>query len=73
MTTDTDAAYDYASFDAYVATGADERGFDTWPNLLHVGAHAPDIVATSLDSGEQVALSSIWQRRSVVVEFGSFT
>ncbi len=73
MTTDTVEAYNYASFDHYVATGADEREFDAWPNLLHVGEHAADIVATSLDTGEQVALSSIWKRRSVVVEFGSFT
>ncbi len=73
MTTDGIRAYNYASFDDYVATGADEREFAAWPDLLHVGETAPDIVATSLDSGEQVALSSIWKRRSVVVEFGSFT
>lgn len=47
MTTDTDAANNYASFDDYVAT--------------------------SFDTGEQVALSSVWKRRSVVVDFGSFT
>ena len=73
MTTDAIEAYNYATFDGYVATGADQREFDAWPNLRHVGERVPDIVATGLDSGEQVALSSIWQRRSVVVEFGSFT
>ncbi len=66
-------AYNYPTFDGYVATGADVHEFAAWPNLLHVGEHAPEIVATSLDSGESVALSSIWKRRSVVVEFGSFT
>ena len=73
MSTDCVDAYNYASFDDYVSTGADEREFGAWPDLLHVGGQAPDIVATSLDTGEQVALSSIWKRRSVVVEFGSFT
>ncbi len=66
-------SYNYPTFDGYVATGADEREFAAWPNLLHAGEQAPDIVATILDTGEQVALSSIWKRRSVVVEFGSFT
>ena len=73
MTMGTVESYNYATFDGYVATGADAHEFAAWPNLLHVGEFAPDIVATSLDSGEQVALSSIWKRRSVVVEFGSFT
>lgn len=73
MTTDAIETYNYATFDGYVATGADTREFAAWPNLLHVGAEAPDIVATSLDSGERIALSSLWRRRSVVVEFGSFT
>lgn len=66
-------SYNYPTFDGYVATGADEREFAAWPDLLHAGEQAPDIVATILDTGEQVALSSIWKRRSVVVEFGSFT
>ncbi|TVR20677.1 MAG: hypothetical protein EA387_11300 [Nitriliruptor sp.] len=73
MTTDTVESYNYATFDGYVATGADIHEFAAWPNLLHVGERAPDIVATSLDTGERLALSSIWKRRSVVVEFGSFT
>jgi len=73
MTMGTVESYNYATFDGYVATGVDAQEFAAWPNLLHVGEPAPEIVATSLDSGEQVALSSIWKRRSVVVEFGSFT
>lgn len=73
MTTAAIETYNYATFDGYVSTGAEEREFDAWPNLLHVGDVAPDFVAARLDTGEQVALSSIWKRRSVVVEFGSFT
>ncbi len=73
MTTDAIAAYNYASFDGYVASGADDREFAAWPDLLHVGQPAPDIVATELDTGQRIALSSVWRQRTVVVEFGSFT
>lgn len=65
--------YNYATFDGYVASGADRREFGAWPDLLHAGESAPEIAGTLLDSGDPLALSSIWKRRTVVVEFGSFT
>ena len=65
--------YNYATFDGYVATGADDREFGAWPDLLHAGSAAPEIAGTLLDDGATLALSSIWKRRTVVVEFGSFT
>lgn len=65
--------YNYPAFDGYVRSGADEAEFAAWPDLLHVGQRAPEIAGTVLDSGEQLALSSLWRRQTVVVEFGSFT
>lgn len=73
MNEDTAEAYNYPTFDGYVRTGADDREFAAWPDLMHVGQRAPEIAGTVLDSGEQLALSSIWRRQTVVVEFGSFT
>jgi hypothetical protein len=66
-------AYNYAHFDEYVASGAEEREFSAWPNLLHAGDAAPEIAGTLLDDGTELALSSVWRQRTVVVEFGSFT
>lgn len=65
--------YNYASFDGYVASGDEQREFAAWGDLLHAGEPAPEITGTSLDDGHQLALSSVWKRRTVVVEFGSFT
>lgn len=67
------AEYNYAHFDAYVESGAEQREFGAWPDLLHAGQRAPEIAGMLLDTGEQVALSSVWGQRTVVVEFGSFT
>ncbi len=65
--------YNYATFDGYVDGGHEQREFAAWPDHLHAGELAPDILGTALDDGTEVALSSIWKRRTVVVEFGSFT
>lgn len=67
------ASYNYAHFDEYVASGAEQREFGAWPSLLHAGQPAPDIAGTLLDDGSTLRLSSVWSRRPVVVEFGSFT
>ncbi len=66
------SAYNYATFDGYVAPGAEQREFSAWPDLLHAGESVPEIAGTLLD-GDQLALSSVWKRSTVVVEFGSFT
>ena len=65
--------YNYETFDGYIESGAEEREFAAWPDLLHVGQSAPEIAGTLLDEGTPFALSSVWKRRNVVVEFGSFT
>jgi hypothetical protein len=67
------SSYNYATFDGYVASGAEEREFGAWPDLLHAGEPAPEITGTLLDDGQELALSTVWGRRTVVVEFGSFT
>lgn len=65
--------YNYATFDGYVASGAEQREFGAWPDLLHAGQPAPEIAGTLLEDDTSLALSSVWKRRTVVVEFGSFT
>jgi hypothetical protein len=69
----TPEAYNYARFDDYVEHGAEQAEFASFPDHLHAGDPAPEITGTLLDEGERIALSSIWGRRTVVVEFGSFT
>jgi hypothetical protein len=66
------SGYNYETFDGYVASGAEQREFAAWPDLLHAGDPAPDIAGTLLDD-DQLTLSSVWKHRTVVVEFGSFT
>ena len=65
--------YNYERFDQYVESGADEREFGAFPNLLHAGEKAPDGELTLLDGGERVHLSELWRQTAVVLEFGSFT
>jgi hypothetical protein len=65
-------AYNYERFDAYVESGADEREFAAFPNMLHAGERAPDGELTILDGG-RVRLSELWRGRDLVLEFGSFT
>ena len=64
--------YNYDRFDTYVENGQDEREFAAFPNMLHAGERAPDGELTLLDGGP-VRLSELWRRRSIVLEFGSFT
>lgn len=68
-----DASYNYETFDGYVRSGEEQREFAAWPNLLHAGQPAPEITGSLLDGGSELRLSSVWKRRNVVVEFGSFT
>jgi hypothetical protein len=66
------SSYNYEHFDAYVASGEDEREFAAFPNMLHAGERAPDGELTLL-GGDTVRLSDLWRRQGVVFEFGSFT
>ena len=65
-------AYNYERFDAYVASGEDEREFGAFPNMLHAGERAPDGELEVLGGG-QVRLSELWRQHGLVLEFGSFT
>lgn len=64
--------YNYEQFDGYVESGLDAEEFGRFPNMLHAGERAPDGDLTALD-GSRVRLAELWQRRGVVLEFGSFT
>ena len=66
------SAYNYERFDEYVESGADEREFGAFPNMLHAGERPPDGELQQLD-GERVRLSELWRERGIVLEFGSFT
>jgi hypothetical protein len=57
--------YNDERFDDYVESGADEREFGDFPNVLRAGERASD--------GERVSLSQLWAGQGVVLEFGSFT
>jgi hypothetical protein len=63
--------YNYEHFDEYIEQGGDDQ-FLAFRNILHVGDHAPDFMATRLDDGAKT-MSELWQRQPVVMEFGSFT
>ena len=65
--------YNYDHFDEYVEHGAEQREFAAFPNHLHAGDPAPEITGVLLDDRRRIALSETWRRRTVVVEFGSFT
>lgn len=56
----------------YSAFGFSEP-FSEWRNVLPCGSQAPDVSLVELDSGKTVQLSSFWQQRDVVLEFGSLT
>ena len=67
------AAYNYAHFDDYVATGddaADEAAFWASPRA---GQRASDFTLPRLGDGADITLSNLWRSRPLVMEFGSFT
>lgn len=66
-------AYNYDRFDVYVEDGRERREFEAFPNLLHAGDPAPEIDGLLLNTGGRITLSHIWRKRTVVIEFGSFT
>lgn len=68
MTDDHQAVgkYNYPTFD-----GTDD--FLAFRTALQVGAQAPDGPVFSLDHDEIVPLSSFWQGRDLLIEFGSLT
>jgi hypothetical protein len=43
------AAYNDETFGGYVASGAEQREFAAWPNLLHAGQSTPELAGTLLD------------------------
>jgi hypothetical protein len=64
--------YNYEHFDEYIERGGDDE-FLAFRDLLHVAERAPGFVAIRLDDGSEVAVSELWRRQPLVMEFGSFT
>jgi len=62
----------YKHFDDRVADGSEAREFAAFPEHLHVGGPAPDATVTRLGDGQRKR-SDRGGRRTVVMEFGSFT
>lgn len=58
--------YNYPRF----VEGADFAGFR---GVLSVASAAPDFTAIDLATGHPVPLSSFWQERDLMAEFGSVT
>lgn len=61
--------YNYAVFDMT----SEEPNFLAFRNILHVGERAPDYPLEDLETGDAVAMKSLWSRGIAVLEFGSFT
>ena len=51
----------------------DAESFAAFPDHLRVGDAAPD--GTLVDAGDEreITLSTLWKKRPLVIEFGSFT
>jgi hypothetical protein len=65
--------YNYEHFfDRWVESGQDDREFGQFASILHAGEQAPDGQLTEL-GGSKILLSKLWQRKGIVLEFGSFT
>jgi len=62
-------SYNYPIF----PTDMDNSAFDAFPKLLKVGQAAPDAQVTRLPEGQPVQLSEYWNRKFLVIEFGSLT
>jgi hypothetical protein len=61
--------YNYASF----PLDMEQETFDAFPDRLRTGDRAPDGTLVDATTGEEIALSSLWRSRPLVIEFGSFT
>jgi len=67
------AGYNYAYFDAHVASGADLADEDAFRGSFRAGEAAESFTMSRLDDGTQVNLSDLWRSKPLVMEFGSFT
>jgi hypothetical protein len=63
------APYNYAEF----PLDMDMHDFDAFPEVLTVGARAPNGDVLDAATGESVRLSKYWRSGPCVIEFGSIT
>ena len=61
--------YNYAVFDME----RENPAFASFRNGLHVTEKAPDFPLEDLDTGQTVAMKSLWAKGLAILEFGSFT
>jgi hypothetical protein len=66
----TPEAYNYAHF---VLDENEQRGFAEFRTLMHAGGPAPDGELVDARTEQRVTLSSLWKRKHLILEFGSFT
>jgi hypothetical protein len=62
-------AYNYEHF----VLSDEDAPFEVFPGLFNVGDPAPDGTLVDVNTGAETALSSLWKRDHLVMEFGSFT
>lgn len=58
-------SYNYAHY-----VGANALAFRA---ATSIGAQAPDVTVELLQTGQSLSLSSLWEERELLIEFGSIT
>lgn len=61
--------YNYGTF----VMANEQPSFVQFRNQLHVGERPPDAPIEDLETGQALALRSLWKRDVAILEFGSFT
>lgn len=62
--------YNYRHF---LLDEAEQARFAAFRSFMHAGDPAPDGELVDARSRERVGLSSLWKRKHLILEFGSFT
>ncbi len=66
----TPQAYNYRNF---VLDEREQGLFAAFRTLMHAGGPAPDGELVDARTEEKVTLASLWKRKHLILEFGSFT
>jgi hypothetical protein len=60
------------NYDSFVMAN-EQPAFAQFRNQCHVGGGPPDSSVEDLETGETLAMRSLWKRDLAILEFGSFT